>query len=110
MSSTKVAEAVHLRGREHGSRYDPLGQRSNLGGQSFNHRVSGFPEGNYQDTRKGVQVVEIFTHAQNAAFALHVAVKAFRDGSLRERLQENGARRVAHGTELRFAGGLAHEE
>src|SRR5579864_110543 len=108
MSALEIAETVDLRVWQHGSRDDALGQRPNLGSQSFSHRMSSLPERNYQELGVGVQVVEIFAHAQNAAFALHVATKTFRDGSLRERLKENGAHSVAHGTELRFAGGCCH--
>ena len=68
----------------------PCARDPTPGDQRFRHSVSGFTEGHYQDTRVGVQVIEIFAHAQNTAFALHVAVKTPRDRCLRKGLKENG--------------------
>src|SRR5437016_13460742 len=96
MSTTKVAEAMHLRRRIHRGGNDALKPAAYLRLQGLDQRVSRFADRDHQDAPVRVEIVKVLADPQDAAFAVHVASEGLGDGSLLEGVLENLAGSVAH--------------
>ena len=79
---------------------------ANLRGERLGHGVPGFADRDDEHAPVGVEVVEIFADAQDAALAVHVASERSRNAGFSERVLEDLARCVAHGGE---EGGIGHK-
>ncbi len=106
MASAKIAEAVDLvrgfdRRCDDASRLLPLA--SDLGFESGGHGVRGLADGDDEDAIVGIEMVEVFADAQDAALAVHVAGEGGFDGGVFEGRGEYLAGGFAHAGELLLA-------
>jgi hypothetical protein len=72
--------------------------------------MSSLSDGNHHDPRISLQVVKIFAHAQNSAFAVHMPRKPLGNRSLGQRMKKNPARGISHLTNRRVSVRIAHGE
>ena len=63
---------MHLRRGLDRTGDNSLQRTSNLMGQSLDHRVTGFPQGDDQNARIRMQVVKIVADAQQSTLAMHM--------------------------------------
>ena len=74
-----------------------------LGFERCSHGVRGFSNGDDEDALVGIEIVEVFADAQNAALTVHVAGKRAFYGGVFERGGEDLAGDFAHAAELLVA-------
>jgi hypothetical protein len=103
MAAFEISEAVHLRSGIDGTGDDALEGAADLGFERFDESVSGFANGDYENARIGVEVVEIIANAQDSALAVDVTGEGFGDAGFGESALEDRAGGVAKGElEIRY--------
>src|SRR5208282_945758 len=105
MSAAKIAEAADLIRGLDGRRDDAFESATGLSFESGGHGVRGFADGDDEDAVVGVEIVEIFSDAQDAALTVDVAGEGAFDGGVLQRGGEDLAGDFAHVAELPLAGG-----
>jgi hypothetical protein len=95
MPALEISEAVHLRSRINRSGDNTFEAAADLGFESFDKSVPGFANGDYENARIGVEVVEIIADAQDSALAVDVTGEGFGDAGFGESALEDRAGGVA---------------
>jgi hypothetical protein len=83
MAAEKVAIAPRLLLGRDGTGNDAFEQCARLGRERFGHRVRRLTDGDHEAAAVGVEIEQIFTHAEHAAaFEIDVAVEGSADAGI----------------------------
>ncbi len=105
MSAAKIAETADLAHGIDRRCDDALEAAAELGFESGGHGVRGLSYGDYEDAVVGIEIMQVFADAQDAALTMHVAGEGGFNGGVFQGGGEYLASDFAHTSELLVAGG-----
>jgi hypothetical protein len=111
MASVEIAEASDLIRGLNGGGDDAFENATHLSFEGDSHGVGSFSNGDDEEAVVGVEIVEVFSDAKDAAMTVDVAGESAFDGGVGESGGENVAGGFAHVAEFALASGrkVEHE-
>jgi hypothetical protein len=88
VAAEEITETVKLGVRLLRVHDDSFERFADLVAESAKHGMCGFANGDDEDARIGVQVVQVITEAKDTALAVHVAFEGVIDSSLGQSVEE----------------------